>query len=1430
MSETLKEIIQFRGDRLFHGAVSIGWLDADEEKAKAAARSFVFHGPAYHGVSQTEVGTSHGHRLEDTASFARSIVERCYGIKDQPFTLAIAGYGTGKSHLGLTLAGLLRAPGKELAEEILQRVAAADATIASHVRSVFLEHDNQPCLVVALNGMQSFDLASEIMGQVFIQVQAHSLDTTPLDGLRRRFAHAARLINMTSADPTIADELIAACGMEDIEAVLHALERQDDVIYSAVHEVFAAKGFPISAVGGESVKDIIDVVTREYCGDKKTFRSLVILFDEFGRYTEFATVKSHVAGSGALQTLFEGVQENAPLVSFVGFIQFELNAYVQRVALEHRNEILRYISRYQGAARSYLSINLETLIASLIEKTNPTRLNDWFDDKKALDDSCAEMANIGKWFPQSGNHHVWTDEKKFHSVIRKGCWPLSSYSTWLLFQLASGGKHLQERSALTLLGRAFEKYAEYKVPNERGWCLSPVDLWSDELENELLSAENAGAQGSVTHAYASVMARHGSKFEPMQIKLMRAIVLGSKLGFSPEDRDDAVDGLSELAGIHLHDADRAITELHDEFNVLEWDPGFKSFEILGDGVPRNQFLSFIRQRVIGSFDAVSKSRLFATKIQTWCDLLGDVECDFAEENQIRTREWWCKAVTSNLEYLLIHVQDAAARWKDATGVNDPRGAVIYCYVEAEQDLVTISKDATKLLKAIAHTMGCPALPILIVFMQDEDGVLGQSMAELAVLRDSLTEEERAKFGSLVGGHEEKLKSTIRMCIERMIKERHYVSGYSEPFEARRLGRVTTEMFSRIYRHPLPFPFDGFSTAKGNAAGDCQEMTNELLLGRLDWGSITAKPIKFKNRAVAVLKDSWDIFANNGNVRTRPSHSVVRNITEKWDKLLSEGEKRLQLRDGLSALCAPPYGANQASAGLFLGVFLAARINKIVLMRDGSPLSVSDLINEGLYLKGLLNFELLSNIELQHAGDDSSEWASLLDEWEEAESHSVRRSCWLRANELQEKISVPPAQAYRKIHLESLAQHSVKEMARMDESLSKALGKIEWGASRDDVAQLSWGGAELLKLISLMESQQPLWTQQEIESVRPDFERSRQLIIRAFSGWLIKQLPREGTLDAVGEFKHKMKDKVGGSLKKLQLTDQVKALDEHTDAVLRRVGTITEAQQATKEVNLWIQTNQASIGFAKVLELRRLCASGKEYSNKLKALSSKVNMDVLTESREKLAAFLVELTKHEKTIASRLGNLSNAKLETMEDLDTIQFEVDTLADVFAGCPDELIKLQDLQRALKAFKQGQQALANDQLSCLDFESTLVDLKSRLTTEIDTTNVPWNPEIVLDSFAKDVSASREQISASWIEGYESELSDLEMMSAAEANRLYSKAENPPRVLTVQHNERLCQAKRRIENRLNKLKVSWLLEKYQELSEGSRLEFKQGLKQIDN
>ncbi|NLK00089.1 MAG: hypothetical protein GX318_02475, partial [Clostridia bacterium] len=369
----LTDIVSFRKDLLFNGAVQVGWCETDPPRAQKAAKYYVFHGPEYHGVAQDdfEVGS---HKLIDTANFTLDILKRITGeIADEPFALAIAGYGTGKSHLGVTLSFLLGAPDSKIAGQILSNVTMADSSIGHQMQNI-LTGLNQPFLVVTVNGMQDFDLGGEIIRQILLALNQRGLDTGVLEDLRPRFKTA---INFTeSFFAPLENDFIKHFGqVSSVKDIVEMLQTQDEVAFSKVSTIYEEKmGSPIYAMGKESLHDFIRLTKETYCGTGKPFASIVILFDEFGRYMEFAVQKPHVAGSGALQQLFECVQAYGDGVFFLGFVQYELKAYISRVAPELREDLNRYVTRYETVRKVRLSTNLETLMSNLLEKKNQAEI------------------------------------------------------------------------------------------------------------------------------------------------------------------------------------------------------------------------------------------------------------------------------------------------------------------------------------------------------------------------------------------------------------------------------------------------------------------------------------------------------------------------------------------------------------------------------------------------------------------------------------------------------------------------------------------------------------------------------------------------------------------------------------------------------------------------------------------------------------------------------------------------------------------------------------------------------------------------------------------------------------------------------------------------------------------------------------------------
>ena len=308
---------------------------------------------------------------------------------------------------------------------------------------------------------------------------------------------------------------------------------------------------------------------------------------------------------------------------------------------------------------------------------------------------------------------------------------------------------------------------------------------------------------------------------------------------------------------------------------------------------------------------------------------------------------------------------ASDRWSSAVEVDDARGTVIYTYAGQTQSSEEILNQTGRMLRAASREEKVKALPIFLILLHDEDGLLGQSMAECAVL-DDISDEDRARFGNLIPAHREKLLRVIREKIDSCIKKRLYSTALQENFENQRLSQVGTALFEQIYTNPISFPFDGFSTARGNAAEDCQEFTRELLHGKLDYEGVIAKPIRAQNRAISVLANTWGIFNRNGSVSRRPNHPDIRSITVKWDDTLSQ-EQRLSVTKAIQQICRPPYGANIASAGLLLGVYVAPRHEKLIANKDGLQLSVSQLIQDGIFRGRFINLALLHGVDLMSIG-------------------------------------------------------------------------------------------------------------------------------------------------------------------------------------------------------------------------------------------------------------------------------------------------------------------------------------------------------------------------------------------------------------------------------------------------------------------------------
>jgi len=972
----LSDLVSFRRDLLFQGAVQIGWFETDQVQSEKAAKHFVFHGPDYHGVSELDLGEPGDHRLIDTASFTLDILEHLKdgGLRDEPFLMAIAGWGMGKSHLGLTLAQMLSDSAGEIAKNIIENIYAADRSIGERIELLLYE-TKKPYLVVAINGMQDFDLVSEITRQVLLNLTKRGLNTAPLEDLKPRFKTAQ---NFTKAFfNSLTSDFQEAFGLNCTEAdIIQRLIHQDELAFKVVNDIYEGKmGEPIRAVAQESLQQFMRVLKDNYCGRDKAFRGVLIIFDEFGRYLEFAVQKPHIAGSGGLQQLFEGVQENGDSIFLLCLIQYELKAYMSRVAPELRDSLNRYVSRYDSVRKVRLSTNLETLIANLLEKKDKNSLDDYVKQNFLLRDRDILMDKFKNWFPDLKFHSLWNDPDRFRQIIQKGCWPLHPLTTWFLYRLASVGKSLQQRSALSFLGEAYDRYKSREIDG-RPWTIAPIDLCTGNMVKEFLASEQYGQQGAIAHAFENALQRYEKEFSPKAQAQLKAILLSSKIGLRVQSQDECDEALAMFSGVSLADAQITLSILLKEFGVLEWNEHSCKYEIVGDAVPKKAFIAYLKSHV-EQIGVEQRAQLFAQKMKHWGEL-NFLETDFGVLNNISTKEWHYTITCSNVSLLDSHVEYALRAWRDAIGTDEYRGQLIYCYVGPESDIEKVREHAKlammKSISEIGHSIEEGA-PIAIALLYDEDGTLGERIAEYWILNEQLSRDEAAKFANFILDRQESALDEMLNQFKILEKKRDLILLHKKEIAGNRIKNILANLFDVIYQSRIPFPFDGFHTSRGNAAKDCQVFTTELFSGNLNQAWIAARNVQQRNRAVTVLHDSWQTLAHDGSIRKIPGNKSVGKIVEWLDSELKE-EKRLNLGKIVRQLCKPPYGCNIASAGMLLAVFADARKAKMAFVRQGSTIGVTNWLRDAFH-GNFINIAVLDETNLQLISDEESdEWTSL----------------------------------------------------------------------------------------------------------------------------------------------------------------------------------------------------------------------------------------------------------------------------------------------------------------------------------------------------------------------------------------------------------------------------------------------------------------------
>jgi hypothetical protein len=1141
----VSDLVRFRSDLFFEGAVQLQWADQNVDRANEAAGTFVFHGPRYHGVGK-DTGTDEAYRLTDTATLAADLLDRIVGItgereSDNPFSLAIAGYGSGKSHFAVALTQLLRHPHAELSVRIINNLALADSAIAERAKLALSEIE-KPAFVVVLDGTGNFNLGNALSRAVYRSLREGLIDDSVLRELSPRFEDASNFVNRNYS--VRANEFAKHFGLQSLENIVASLRERDEQTFALVDEIYlVANGAHIPLEGRESAQDLISVFCESYCGVNGPFSRLVIVFDEFGRFLEYVAERPALAGDSALQQIFQGVQDNAGCAHFVGFIQYELKAYLARLGSRDAMHIQKYITRFDVAKKYYLSSNLETIIAHLLDKPGLVKLEAAFGRQLAQSRKLHGLMAV--LLPGFKQLPVWSDPVEFERVIVHGCWPLHPLATWFLTRQQD---IVQSRSAITFVKNAIGTcVGQDALVDERPMHIPASAIVAGEMLNEMLAAERANGGVTVDNLVAT-LSKYDAQLSDADRSLLTAVTAAKKMRVATGMRNVYDELLAEFTGLGSHECKTSVARLELELGVLAWSKELQQYEIVTDAATRGQYQKELRKKLTQNHYAVRD--IFLGRSKTWTDdLLQDIHPSFGQEADIPTLEWSFTAQLSTDQTIRNTLKIAFADWWQATKPDQPKGQVIYCYVDADTDMVALQSQVERDVASELKRLKCVAAPVWVILLSDRSKRLSNYLSTLYVLYEGFDESEKERYARFIPEERDGARLGLRAVLRDAIKDRISVFAGVQ-VKPGRLGIEGSAVFAEVYTKAIPFPLDGFSARAGNGPTDAAAIARALFGGDVSASWLAVQLVRLQNRVRSLLGNAWGLLAADCKLKAIADNLKIREVLASLEKAHRDSPQRT-LGEDLAMLLRPPYGGNLASASILLGLFVGKSLPPRAMYLDKEPISRGNWLSSAFGTNGrYLDERVLSNTTIIFLSEDATtRWGVFLQQWEAEQTFNGIVSRSNEAVKMRERDPLPDA---LEINYRFLWDKSVVA----EQELQGHRGVMNDCEKRTESALRTRNGSEFLAVCDryltrqrTMKTDAHRWTPEEVDELTGNLDQMKAVVQESVPMWLTTQTCNSP--QQVADFRTRM-ERAERTLKALELLPFVQRVVRHTSSMIASV--------------------------------------------------------------------------------------------------------------------------------------------------------------------------------------------------------------------------------------------------------------------------------------
>ena len=961
------DILAFNKKSYFNGAIQAEWF-YDKRLAGDIAASYVFHGPRYYGVSSQDVQSGQ-HLLMDTVSYTSMIAGHISSGQANSFIMTIAGYGTGKSHLAVTL-GALFSGHDQSRRLILENIKSVEYTKGEEIAA---ELGDARTLVIALNGMNNFNLDHEVLTCARKALQQHGLDGDMLREITKAYSLAhhflSQTFNMLSARYGFyAERYGVNCAADALfETLEHSLDR-DKNAFQVVNEVYREiNGSFIQWENGISAGEVLSFLHKKLVIEEKHFRKILILFDEFGRYIEYAAHNPVVAGESALQQVFEAVQNSRGGIVHVAFIQSELSAYLSRI--DRTASIIRYVGRYDASDKYYLSSNFETILANLIQKKDEpafrkfvvgpfNRLQGYYQDM---------LSALNRWAKSSQKKSVWSDRSMFLDVICKGCYPLHPITVWMLANMASW---MQQRSTLTFAENMFAQMGGSRFNEDSDFlpCVRPSDIIESQVFNEMVNSEEKGlVQSQYCLLYKEILTKIGDNLSREERTVLNGILITNIGRFECSDYADAVLAVRHCSCLREDSVKRAIHSLENIHGVISFSEITKRFNMYAETNGMNDYTRVLLRRRIAFGNKLAIEDADELIRVNW-GLSRPVETPFARVHNISGSEWCFEKRLIGYENFRSAAPTLSKALDAAYDGEQARGMILMVYTP--EDPRSIASDMCRLY----NEYGFGSKAFIVMILSDPEKSLIDDMTQYKVLQ-TFSENEAQRFGRFIDAQRKSFMTRLIQRFEALQREKYIVTRHGLVNSNARLNQLCADRFEECFTKPLPFNFDGFEK---RITPTIRRYFNEVA-SNIAGGTLLSKSSfdllqqDVRNRLNGLLSDasarSWGMLSEDHQLHL-PTNTAVSDMFIEIKGILDD-EQPHSLYELLGKYLCEPYGMSQYGLALLIVAFIGFYGSGLDLYSGTDkvhPVQMVQTVFTGSKLQLAVLFKFSLQVCAQSAGD------------------------------------------------------------------------------------------------------------------------------------------------------------------------------------------------------------------------------------------------------------------------------------------------------------------------------------------------------------------------------------------------------------------------------------------------------------------------------